>query len=48
MVMNALKLFSAAAFLLLLTGAWPNRRFGAVIAIGLCTAAAVVLHYAAP
>lgn len=48
MVMNALKLFGAAAFLLLVTGAWPSRRYGAVIAIGLCILAAFVLHFAAP
>lgn len=48
MVMNALKLVSAAAFLLLITGAWPSRRYGAVVAIGLCVLAAIVLQFAAP
>ena len=37
------------AFLLILTlGVFPNRRWGGIIAIATCIAAAFVLHFAAP
>jgi hypothetical protein len=48
MVTNALKLAAAVALLLITAGAWPNRRYGAAIAVGLCVMAAVVLHFVAP
>ena len=47
MVANALKLVGLAALLLISVGVWPNRRYGAAIAIGLCIIAAVVLHFVA-
>ena len=48
MVVNALKLAGAAALLLITAGAWPNARYGAAIALGVCIMAAVALHFAAP
>jgi hypothetical protein len=47
MAINALKLFSAIALVILSTGALPHPRYGTAIAIGLCIAAAIVLHFAA-
>jgi hypothetical protein len=48
MVMNAIKLVGAAALILITSGAWPNPRYGSVIALGICIMAAVALHFAAP
>jgi len=48
MVMNALKLAVSAGLVLVTAGAWPNPRYGAAVSIGLCIAAAVVLHFVAP
>jgi len=48
MIANALKLAALAGLLLISGGAWPNPRYGAAIAIGLCIVAAVILHFAAP
>jgi hypothetical protein len=48
MVTNALKLVAVAALILLTTGAWPNPRYGAMIALGICIMAALTLHFAAP
>jgi hypothetical protein len=48
MIKNALKLVASAGLLLISTGAWPNPRYGAAIAIGLCVLAAVVIHFTAP
>jgi hypothetical protein len=48
MIVNALKLVALAGLLLISAGAWPNPRYGAAIAIGLCVLAAVVIHFAAP
>jgi hypothetical protein len=45
---NALKLVVVAGLVLVSGGAWPNPRYGAAIAIGLCIVAAVVLHFAVP
>ena len=46
--MPLLKLCAVAALIFLSLGAWPNRRYGAAIALGLCVTAAIVLHFAAP
>jgi hypothetical protein len=48
MIDNALKLVGSAALLLITAGAWPNPRYGAVIALGVCVMAAIVLHFLAP
>jgi hypothetical protein len=48
MVVHVLKLFGVAALVLLSLGVWPNRRYGAAIALGICIVAAVILHFAAP
>ena len=48
MITNALKLAVSGALLLITAGAWPNARYGAAIAIGLCIVAAVTLHFVAP
>ena len=48
MITNALKLVVSGALLLMTSGAWPNARYGAAIAIGLCIVAAVTLHFVAP
>jgi len=37
-----------AALALLTLGVFPNRRAGAVLAIGTCVVVAVVLHFVAP
>jgi len=47
-IMNALKLLAAAGLLLITSGAWPNPRYGAAFATGLCILAAVVIHFAVP
>lgn len=46
--MNALKLAASAELILISAGAWPNPRYGAAVAIGVCIMAAVALHFAAP
>lgn len=48
MVVHVVKLFGVAALLLISLGAWPNRRYGAVIALAFCVVAAVILHFVAP
>jgi len=48
MIINTLKLAVAAALVLVSSGAWPNPRYGAAIALGVCVMAAVVLHFIAP
>jgi hypothetical protein len=48
MLLNGLKLVAAAGLFLVTSGAWPNPRYGAVIALGVCIMAAFVLHFAAP
>lgn len=48
MLTNALK-FTIETVLLTMTGlAWPNPRYGAAIAIGICIMAAVALRFGAP
>jgi len=42
------KIAILAVLALLTLGVFPNRRVGAVIAIGTCVVAAVVLHFVAP
>lgn len=48
MIAGALKLTLLAALMLLTIGVLPNRRTGAVLAIGICLAGAAILHFAAP
>lgn len=48
MIINALKLVGAAALVVISSGAWPNPRYGAAVALGVCIMAAVILHFAAP
>jgi hypothetical protein len=48
MIINGLKLAGAAALVVISSGAWPNPRYGAAIALGVCITAAVILHFAAP
>jgi hypothetical protein len=48
MLLNALKLVVSGALILVTAGAWPNPRYGAIIAVGVCIMGAVVLHFAAP
>jgi hypothetical protein len=48
MIMNALKLAASAGLVFVTAGAWPNPRYGAAVSIGVCLAAAVVLHFVAP
>jgi hypothetical protein len=48
MIENGLKLAGMAAVLVITAGGFPNRRYGAAIALGVCIMAAVVLHFAAP
>jgi hypothetical protein len=48
MINNALKLAAVPALVIITAGAWPNPRYGAAIAIGLCVMAAVALHFVAP
>jgi hypothetical protein len=48
MMTAALKLALLAALAILTLGTFPDRRKGAVIAIGVCVAGAAVLHFAAP
>jgi len=48
-IMESFAKIAILAVLALLTlGVFPNRRVGAVIAIGTCVVAAVVLHFVAP
>ncbi len=48
MTMAILKLALLAALVILTIGVFPNRRFGAAFAIGICVAGAVILHFVAP
>jgi hypothetical protein len=43
----ALKLALLAALVALTIGVFPNRRTGAILAIGICIAGAVILHFVA-
>jgi hypothetical protein len=46
--LNFLKIALLAVLTVLTVGVFPDRRRGAVIAIAICIAAAVVLHFVAP
>lgn len=48
MITNTLKFAASAGLLLISGGAWPNPRYGAAVAIGLCIVAAIAIHFAAP
>ena len=48
MALNLFKLALLAGVAILTIGVIPDRRRGAVIAIAICIAAAVVLHFVAP
>jgi hypothetical protein len=48
MALNFLKLALLAGLAIVTVGVIPDRRRGAVIAIAICVAAAVVLHFVAP
>jgi hypothetical protein len=48
MALNFLKIALLAVLTILTFGVFPDRRRGAIIAIGTCVAAAVVLHFVAP
>ena len=48
MMTNALKLVVVAGLLTITGLAWPNPRYGAAIAIGVCILAAIALHFFAP
>jgi hypothetical protein len=48
MALTLIKIAIGAGIVFLTLGIFPNRRWGAVVAIALCIAAAVVLHYVAP
>ena len=48
MALILVKIALLAGLTILTLGVFPDRRRGAVIAIGTCIAAAVVLHFVAP
>jgi hypothetical protein len=48
MALILIKIALLAGLTVLTFGVFPDRRRGAIIAIGTCIAAAVVLHFAAP
>jgi hypothetical protein len=48
MLSSFIKIALLAGLAILSLGVFPDRRKGAVIAIGTCIAAALVLHFAAP
>jgi hypothetical protein len=48
MALNLFKLALLGGLAILTIGVFPDKRRGAVIAIGACIAAAVVLHFVAP
>jgi hypothetical protein len=48
MLLNALKLVVLAGLVLVTAGTWPNPRYGAIIALGVCITFAFVLHFAVP
>jgi hypothetical protein len=43
-----IKIALLAALVVLTLGVIPDRRKGAIVAIGTCVAAAIVLHFVAP
>ena len=48
MASNVIKLVALAGLVTLTFGVLPNRQIGGFIAIGICVAAALVLHFVAP
>jgi hypothetical protein len=48
MMTAVLKLALLAALAVATFGVIPNRKIGGVLAIGICVAGAVILHFAAP
>jgi hypothetical protein len=48
MVLNFIKIALLAGLVVLTLGVIPNRRWGGIIAIGVCIVIASVLHFAAP
>jgi hypothetical protein len=48
MMTAVLKLAILAALAIATFGIFPDRRRGAILAIGVCVAGAVILHFAAP
>jgi hypothetical protein len=48
MALNFLKIALLAGLTILTVGVFPDRRRGAAIAIAICVAGAVVLHFVAP
>ena len=48
MALIAVKIALLAGLAILTVGVFPDRRRGGVIAIAICVAAAVVLHFVAP
>lgn len=48
MAMIALKIALLAALMMLTLGVIPDRRRGGILAVGICVAAAFVLHFVAP
>lgn len=48
MMTAVLKLVLLAALVILTNGVFPNRRTGAALAIGICVAGAVILHFVVP
>jgi hypothetical protein len=48
MLSIVIKIALLAGLVLLSVGVIPDRRRGGIIAIGICIAGAVVLHFAAP
>jgi len=48
MMTAVLKLGLLAALAIATFGVFPDRRRGAILAIGVCVAGAVILHFAAP
>jgi len=48
MTTAVLKLALLAALAVVTFGVIPNRKIGGILAIGICLACAVILHFAAP
>jgi hypothetical protein len=48
MMTAVLKLGLLAGLAIATFGVFPNRKRGAILAIGVCIAGAVILHFAAP
>lgn len=48
MMTAVLKLALLAGLVVATFGIYPDRRWGAILAIGTCVAAAVILHFVAP